>query len=58
MDFYRIKLDLARLKLKDIPDARYIYFIFLEPITDQDLLNKIYSIFFRLQKNPAQILEV
>jgi hypothetical protein len=45
MDFYRIKLDLARLKLKDIPEARYIYFIFLEPITDQDLLNKIYSIF-------------
>jgi hypothetical protein len=58
MDFYWIKLNLARLKLKDIPDARYIYFIFLEPITDQDLLNKIYSMSFWLQKNPAQILEV
>jgi hypothetical protein len=46
MDFYWIKLDLARLKLKDIPDPRFIYFIFFEPITDQDLLNKIYSTFF------------
>jgi hypothetical protein len=46
MDFYWIKLNLVRLKLKDIPDARYIYFIFLEPITDQDLLNKIYSMCF------------
>jgi hypothetical protein len=29
----RFKLALARLKLTDIPDTRYIYFIFLEPRT-------------------------
>jgi hypothetical protein len=28
MNFYRFKLHLARLKLKDIPDVRYIYIIF------------------------------
>jgi hypothetical protein len=28
MNFYRFKLALARLKLTDIPDIRYIYFIF------------------------------
>jgi hypothetical protein len=46
MDFYWIKLDLKWLKLKDILDARYIYLIFLEPRTDQDLLNKICFIEF------------
>jgi hypothetical protein len=34
MNFYRFKLDLARLKLIDIPDLRYIYFIFLNPRKD------------------------
>jgi hypothetical protein len=29
INFYWFKLDLARLKLTDILDARYIYFIFL-----------------------------
>jgi hypothetical protein len=40
-NLYRFKLALARLKLTDIPNTRYIYFIFLEPRTDQDLLNEI-----------------
>jgi hypothetical protein len=40
-NFYRFKLALVRLKLPDIPDTRYIYLIFLEPRTDQDLLNEI-----------------
>jgi hypothetical protein len=34
MNFYSFKLDLARLKLTDIPDSRYIYFIFLNPGID------------------------
>jgi hypothetical protein len=34
MNFYRFKLDLERLKLADIPDIRYIYFIFLNPRKD------------------------
>jgi hypothetical protein len=34
MNFYRFKLDLARLKLTYIPDTRYIYFIFLNPRKD------------------------
>jgi hypothetical protein len=46
MNFYRFKLALARLKLTDIPNTRYIYFIFLEPRTDQDLHEEIYFIFF------------
>jgi hypothetical protein len=37
MNFYIFKLALVRLKLTDIPDIRYIYVIFLEPRTDQDL---------------------
>jgi hypothetical protein len=41
---YWIKLDLARLKLKDIPKARHIYFTFLDPRTDQDL-SKLAQIF-------------
>jgi hypothetical protein len=40
-NFYRFKLALARLKLSYILDTRYIYLIFLEPRTDQDLLNEI-----------------
>jgi hypothetical protein len=52
MNFYRFKLALARLKLTYIPDTRYIYFIFLEPITDQDLHKEIYFIiFFDLNPN-------
>jgi hypothetical protein len=46
MDFYWIKLDLAQLKLTYMSDARYIYFIFLEPRIDQDLFNEIYFLFF------------
>jgi hypothetical protein len=46
MNFYRFKLALARLKLKDIPDIRYIYFIFLEPRIDQDLHEEIYFTIF------------
>jgi hypothetical protein len=37
MNFYIFKLALVRLKLTDIPDIRYIYVIFLESRTDQDL---------------------
>jgi hypothetical protein len=40
-NFYRFKLAVERLELPDIPDTRYIYLIFLEPRTDQDLLNEI-----------------
>jgi hypothetical protein len=29
MNFYRFKLALARLKLTDIPNTKYIYLIFL-----------------------------
>jgi hypothetical protein len=46
MNFYWLNLDLASLNLIDIPDVRYIYFTFLEPRTDQDLLNKICLTFF------------
>jgi hypothetical protein len=42
MNFNRFKLALARLKLTDIPDTRYIYFIFLEPRTDEDLHEEIF----------------
>jgi hypothetical protein len=45
-NFYRFKLALARLKLLDIPDTRYIYLIFLGPITEQYLSNKICFTFF------------
>jgi hypothetical protein len=58
MNFYWIKLELARLKLIGIPEAWYIYFIFLEPRTDQDLSNKICFLFFWLQIKLVQILEV
>jgi hypothetical protein len=34
MNFYRFKLALARLKLTGNSDTRYIFLIFLEPITD------------------------
>jgi fatty-acid desaturase len=34
MNFYEFKLALVRLKLIDILDTRYIYFIFLEPRID------------------------
>jgi hypothetical protein len=44
MNFYRFKLALARLKLTDILDTRYIYLIFLKPREDRDILNKIYFI--------------
>jgi hypothetical protein len=40
-NLYRFKLALARLKLPNILDTRYIYLIFLEPRTNQDLLNEI-----------------
>jgi hypothetical protein len=46
MNFYRFKLALARLKLTDNPDTRYIYFILLEPRTDQDLHEEIYFTIF------------
>jgi hypothetical protein len=36
MNFYRFKLDLTRLKLTDIPDTKYNYFIFLNPRKDYD----------------------
>jgi hypothetical protein len=54
---YWIKLDLAHLKLKDIPDAIYIHFIFLEPRTDEDLSKEIYFIFFWFQIKLVQIFE-
>jgi hypothetical protein len=57
MNFYWLKLDLARLNLTDIPDVRYIYFIFLEPRTHQDLLNEICFTVFRLQFKFVQNLE-
>jgi hypothetical protein len=46
MNFYRFQLALARLKLTDIPDTRYIYLIFLKPRTDQGLLKEMYPTFF------------
>jgi hypothetical protein len=46
MNFYSFKLDLARLKLAGILEARYIYFIILDPRTDQDLSNEICFTFF------------
>jgi hypothetical protein len=46
LNFYRFKLALARLKLTDIPDTRYVYFIFLESRTDQDLHEEIYFTIF------------
>jgi hypothetical protein len=57
MNFYWFKLDLARLKLIDIPNARYIYFIFLNPRTDYDLLKEIYFIHFCLKFRFLQILQ-
>jgi hypothetical protein len=58
MNFYRFKLALARLKLTDILDTRYIYFIFLEPRTGQDLHKEIYFKNFRLEFESLQIFEV
>jgi hypothetical protein len=55
MNFYWIKLDLAGLKLKDIPEARYIYCIFVDPITGEDLSNEICFIFFWLQTQLARV---
>jgi hypothetical protein len=46
MNFYRFKLALARLKLTDVPDTRYIYLIFVKPRADQGILKEIYPIFF------------
>jgi hypothetical protein len=46
MSFYRFKLALARLKLTNNPDTRYIYFIFLDPRTSQDLHEEIYFTIF------------
>jgi hypothetical protein len=57
MNFYWLKLDLARLNLTDIPDVRYIYFTFLEPRKDQDLLNEICFTSFRHQFKFVQNLE-
>jgi hypothetical protein len=56
MNFYWFKLDWARLKLIDILDARYIYFIFLNPRMDYDLLKEIYFIHFYLKFTFLQIL--
>jgi hypothetical protein len=58
MNFYRFKLALARLKLTDISDTRYIYFIFLEPGTDQNLHEKIYFTIFWHEFISLQIFEV
>jgi hypothetical protein len=58
MNFYWIKLGLSRLKLKDFLDARYIYFIFLNHRTDQDLSKEICFIIFWLQINLVQIFEL
>jgi hypothetical protein len=58
MNLYRFKLALARLKLIDIPDTRYIYFIFLEPRTDQYLHEEIYFTIFRLEFKSLQIFKV
>jgi hypothetical protein len=58
MNFYWIKLDLARLILKDIPDAIYIYFLILDPRIDLDLSNEIYFTIFWLEFNIVQIFEV
>jgi hypothetical protein len=58
MNFYRFELALARLKLTDIPCTRYIYFIFLEPRTDQDLQEEIYFTIFQLESKSIQIFEV
>jgi hypothetical protein len=57
MNFYRFKLVLDRLKLKDKPEIRSIFIIFLEPRTDQDLSNTICFIIFQVQTNPTQFFE-
>jgi hypothetical protein len=57
MNFYWIKLDLARFKIICIPEARYIYFIFFNPRTHQDLSNEIYFINFWAQFKFVQDLE-
>jgi hypothetical protein len=58
MNFYWFKLDLVRLKLTGIPDATYIYLIFLEPRADKDLSKGIYFIIFWLQIKLVQIFEL
>jgi hypothetical protein len=58
MNFYRFKLALARLKLTDILDTRYIYFIFLEPRTNQNLHEEIYFTIFLLEFKSLQIFDV
>jgi hypothetical protein len=52
------KLDLARLKLTGIPEARYIYFIFLEPRIDQYILNEFCFEIFWLEFKFAQIVQL
>jgi hypothetical protein len=58
MNFYWIKLDLARLKLTGNPEAKYIHFIFLNPRKDQYLSKEICFIFFWFQNNPVQNLQL
>jgi hypothetical protein len=58
MNFYRFKLAISRLKLTNNPDTRYIYFIFLEPRSGQDLHNEIYFIIFLLEFKSLQIFKV
>jgi hypothetical protein len=58
MNFYRFKLALARLKLTYIIDTRYIYFILLEPRTDQDLHEEIYFTIFLFESKSLQIFEI
>jgi hypothetical protein len=58
MNFYWFKLDLVRLKLTYNPEAWYIYFLFLDPITDQDLLKDICFIFFWVQTKSVQFLQL
>jgi hypothetical protein len=55
MNFYRFKLDLTRLKLTDIPDTKYNYFIFLNPRKDYDWHMEIYFKIFLLEFKFAQL---
>jgi hypothetical protein len=57
-NLYWFKLALSRIILKGQPEVWWIYFIFLNSRTDQDLSNKICFTNFRLELNFVQILGI
>jgi hypothetical protein len=58
MNSYRFKLALSRININIHSWTRRVYFIFLDPRTEQDLSNEIYFKFFRLQFKSIQIFEL